>query len=202
MRPLYWPLTALGLLACSGEDKLTANNTHPEAVITSHGAGDTVREGSEVTFSGSGSDKEDGPDRLLTSWLIDGEISCESAAPESDGRTSCTVAIPEAEALEVRLEVRDSGNALTADERTLEIKATDEPVVEITAPDDPVSATAGESISFSAIVSDEEDAPEDLILWWESSEDGVIEIPDRPDSSGLVTGQLNDLSVGAYTSAP
>jgi hypothetical protein len=52
-------LSLATLVACSSDDKLTVNNAHPVALITSHSTGDTVHEGSTATFMGSTTDTTD-----------------------------------------------------------------------------------------------------------------------------------------------
>ncbi len=52
--------------ACGSEEKISFDNAHPVALITSHGTGDAVREGSLVTFRGSVSDESDPAEDLST----------------------------------------------------------------------------------------------------------------------------------------
>ena len=47
---------------------------------------------------------------------------------------------------------------------------------------------SNELITFSATVSDTEDAPDELVVRWSSSVDGELDLGASPDSTGLVEG--------------
>lgn len=72
------------------------------------------------------------------------------------------------------------------------------PVIDIILPGLPAEFSAGEEITFSAQVSDDKTAPENIALLWESDKDGVLNTS-SPNSSGVATFKKSDLSSGTHS---
>ena len=177
-------------LGCTSEDKLSVRNAIPLALITSHTTADGVREGDVLTVIGTVSDDTDAPDTLSVTWYSGDVVACEPAPPQDDGITICEVAVPAGEELKIRLEVRDPKNALGEDTVTLPITENQAPEVALSAPTSEATFVVGELIEFVALVTDTEDDPEELTLWFESSLDGRIDVSVIPTSDGEVTGSI------------
>ena len=109
------PLAALlvGLGSACSEHKVEVSNASPEATITAPTDGSSVEAGAVVAM-GSVSDPDEGPDDLVASWWLNGEVVCPDEVPEEFGSTSCVMSLEEGEA-EIKLQVRDSGDAVSMD---------------------------------------------------------------------------------------
>jgi len=177
-------------LGCTSEDKLSVRNAIPVALITSHTATEAVREGDLLTVIGTVSDDTDAPSTLSVTWYAGDAPVCAPSPPLDDGITICEVVVPAAEELKIRLEVRDPNNALGEDTVTLEITENQAPEVALSAPTTEEVHVVGELIEFAAVVTDMEDAPEELSLWFESSLDGRIDLTVTPTSDGEVAGSI------------
>lgn len=198
MTRLLVPLALV--VACGSEEKLSVYDAAPDAVITSHGSGDSVRSGDIITLTGTVSDSTDDLTDLTATWFSDDSVACDALAPLEGGLSTCEVLVPEGEGLKIRLEVRDPGDNTGNDSITLTIAETQAPEVRLNAPVAGDVYTAGEPIVYSATVTDAEDEPEDLTLWFESSLDGRIDITSAPTSDGELNGSIV-LSAGDHNVA-
>ena len=185
------------LVGCSSDSKLNVNNAIPAAVILSHASGDGVREGEVLTLVGSVTDANHAAEDLIATWSADGVTACEGSTPEDDGTTTCEVTVPAGDELAVQLEVRDPKGASGSASVDLVITETEAPFVDLLAPEDGSVFFLGEAIAFEATVTDGEDEPGDLTVWFESSLDGRIEIASTITSAGELAGAL-DLSLGSH----
>ncbi len=198
MRIYDGPLLACALsFGCSSDEKLSVHNSLPEAAIISHSTGDTVVEGTTVMLVGAASDTNDVISSLVAAWYVDGVSLCEGAAPDVDGTTSCELTVAAGEDTEVRLEVRDPDGASGVDTISLVIAATGAPVVDLVTPEDGGVFIVGDGVAFEATVSDGEDEPAALTVWFESSLDGRIDSPTGVSSEGRMGGVL-ELSLGSH----
>jgi len=180
-------LAGSSLLTGCPDQNVSAVNANPEATVTSHEDGDTVREGDTVTFWGIVSDPDHQTTSLLASWYLGGEKVCAADAPNSDGMTSCD-AVVDIDDTSLSLEVVDPTGAAGAAIVTLNITPTDAPVVSIVSPEASGVYYADQLITFEGLVADAEDDPTDLTVWWESSQEGELSVVSLPDSAGEVTG--------------
>ena len=106
--------------ACSGSDeKFTAINAAPDALITSHTTGQEVTSGETVLFMGNGSDPDHASEDLTATWLVNDDKVCEGEAVMASGETLCSVVIPHTDGITVRLEIRDPENEAGVDSVTL-----------------------------------------------------------------------------------
>jgi len=127
------PLPFLIGVACQPDQGLKTFNAEPEAEITSHADGAEVLEGYTESFRGAVSDPDHAAEDLTATWYLDGDVVCESAAPDEDGISLCDVLIS-ATAGQITLEVQDPENAAGSDQISLTVTPTDSPEAEITAP--------------------------------------------------------------------
>ena len=72
------------------------------------------------------------------------------------------------------------------------------PTVQLRSPADGASFEAGEEVVVEVVVSDDRDAPEDLVVTLSSDRDGDIPF-DGPDAEGVVRATTASLSVGVHT---
>ncbi len=183
----------LGLLTLTGcpDQSVQAINAAPEAAILSHADGDQVLEGYTVSFRGVVEDPDHATDQLLATWLVGGATACPAAPPELDGASTCDIPIGDEGG--ITLEVRDPDGKAGSAHINLEVLATDPPSAEITAPLEGGLYYSDHKVTLAGIVGDAEDDPQDLVVWWESDEDGELDLDIQPDSDGV-------LSDGAYLS--
>ena len=180
--PLLLPL--LAAVACS-DAGVTKFNTDPTAEISSHAAGDTVREGYEETLRGTVGDANHGLDELSASWFVDGVAVCPDSAPDTAGRVLCAhTFLPTGG--EVVLEVRDPEGGSGSARVTVDVQPTDAPVAEITAPTADGVYYSDQLITFQGTASDGEDAADALTVAWETSELGDLGLTLDVSSEGAV----------------
>ena len=184
-------LLGLPLLTGCPEQSVQAINASPQASILSHAEGDQELEGYTVAFRGVVEDPDHSTDTLLATWLIGGVTACPAATPDLDGASSCEITIGDDGS--VTLEVRDPAGAVGSAQVNLEVVPTEAPGAEITEPLEGGLYYSDQKVTLAGLVSDAEDDPQDLTVWWESDEDGELDLDTQPDSDGV-------LSDGAYLS--
>lgn len=185
-------LPASGLLGCN-DAGLTKFNAEPVAEITSHGpdsAGNppAVLEGAWVTFSGEVSDPDHAFEELEVVWYLASERLCEPAPPGSDGSSTCAGRIG-LDSDSVRMVVSDPENKSATATVSLDVVPTEAPDALITSPSETGQYYADVRLTFEATVTDPEDPSSDLRVTWESDLDGVLDVANEPDSTGLLVGR-------------
>jgi hypothetical protein len=187
------------MLGCS-EISISSQNSDPTAKITSHDQGDQVLKNQPTLFRGNANDPDVGPTDLLTTWLLDGLVVCNGAAPSDDGSTTCEITFPGGSNGKVTLEVRDDRRATAARSVTVEVMEVigGVPVVTLIDPEQGSEAEFGAPVTFKAQVIDIEDGPTELRLEWISNIDGTFS-EQGADSSGTATFISADLSAGLHT---
>ena len=181
------PLPLL-LVACAPDASLTKFNSDPEAQITAPADGAEVLEGSTLTLRGQASDANHEPSDLLTRWFVGEEEACTSTAPAADGATTCDVRVPDGAEMDVRLEVVDPGGAGGAATATYRVTPNADPVPTIQSPVADGVHYSDQLITFRGTVSDGEDGPEVLTVWWEDGATRLDAVEAMPTSSGDVLG--------------
>ncbi len=106
-----------------------------------------------------------------------------NAFKQGVGSGSTSVTVPENEVREVAIYLIEG--------------VFENPQVKIESPIDLSSHNIGDEISFSAIVSDEQDTPNTLSLEWSSDRDGVLNT-DPANSDGIASFSTNALSEGKH----
>jgi len=185
IRPIVLLLPSV-ITACKSDTGVTQLNSPPGAVITSHVDGDQINEDVVVLLRGYVSDADHALDSLGLSWRVDGAEVCSEPA-SSDGLTTCEVIFDEG-SREVSLEVVDPKGKAASTAITLDVQGTEAPSIELTFPTADGEYYSNELVPFSAQVSDAEDDPDDLLVTWESSVAGVLDLDQSPDSTGLIEG--------------
>lgn len=197
---------ALMSVGCQ-EHKVTAFNSSPEATITSHTKNDHLVEGIETAFRGRVSDDDDSADQLLTSWIIGDREVCTGLTPTADGASVCNMTMsPEdidGDGVRVSLTVIDPGNASATDHIDLSAVANNPPVVSILEPapggdESPPRFYTDQPIDLYGHVSDAEDFASDLVITWESTEDGVLPVEVSVEADGTIRN-TTFLSMGNQT---
>ena len=191
--PFFFPL----LLCACQDNGVTAFNAEPQAEITSHEDGTEVYEGYTEGFRGSVTDPDHSAEDLVAIWYLDDEEVCAAAAPNGDATTTCLITFG-AEASRVVLEVRDPKNTAASDVLQVTVIPTQAPEAVVSTPLEDELYYSDEEITFSGQVSDAEDNPEDLVAWWESDLDGVLDVEATPNADGEILGH-GFLDVGEHT---
>lgn len=174
------------LLACTGESVLEKQeNTAPTTLIVSHSDGVSVQDGYVENFRATVSDDNDVFTDLVTAWYVGDEVVCDWAAVSPAGDSLCQIVFTEGDN-NVIVEVRDPQGAGGRSELSVEVLPTEAPIVEILQPMAGGSYYSDQLIQF-ALVSDLEDASEDLIVTWTSSVDGELPLDTAIDASGEIS---------------
>ncbi len=166
-------LAILLTVGCS-DNGLKVHNALPEAVITTFRDGDQAPEGLPTAVHGVVTDVDDPEEELLTTWLVDGDVACEPAAPDSYGATWCEVTLGLGGG-RISLEVVDPHQGTGVAFVDLDVVATAPPVVTIDAPTPDGAYTSGSLILLEGTVSDAEEPADALAVQWTSSVDGVLD---------------------------
>ena len=185
-------LSAALLSACS-DAGVTKFNAKPEAAITSHQDGDTVREGYDQTLRGVVGDADHATASLSVGWFVGGEAICPDASADLDGVTSCDPVFAAAEG-EVTLQVSDPQGAGSVARVALDVQPTDAPSAEIGLPGPDGLYYSDQGITFQGAVSDAEDDVEALVVAWETEADGDLGLSIDVSSDGTVAayGRLDE----------
>ncbi len=163
-----------------------ASNNPPVVAISAPTDGTSVVQGTEITFTGSATDVEDGDITSGLSWSsdLDGVIGLGASFPYtalSVGTHTITASVTDS--------ASDSGSdtmtvTITSPVNTL-------PVVGITSPTDGASVEAGTSVTFTGTATDAEDGDISANLTWSSDLDGAL-----PSGASF---SFSALSVGTHT---
>ena len=196
MRIISYSLV-LSLLACRGETVIEKqNNTAPSIMIGSHSPDAEILEGYIETFRASVSDDDNTFEELTVAWYVGDEIVCDWEAVSPGGEAYCDIVF-DSDDTNVIAEVRDPQGAGGRSEVGVVIVPTDAPTAEIVTPSANSNHYLDQLIQFSAVVGDNEDAPEDLIITWSSSLDGELILDTSPDADGVVS-DYGSLSQGQH----
>ena len=174
-------------LACTGENIIEKqDNSAPIISIGSHSDGAEVQEGYAETFRAQVSDDNNSFDELSVAWYVDDDLACDWTAATPAGEAFCDIVFsPEDQA--VVAEVRDTDGAGGRAEVAISVLPTEAPLIELLSPLGDLNYYSDQLIQFSALISDQEDATEDLVIQWTSSVDGSLILDTSPDSAGEIS---------------
>ena len=182
----YWGILPL-IWACTGENIIDKQeNASPIVVIGSHSDGVDVLEGYAEPFRAMVSDDDNDFDELLAAWYVGENIVCDWATVSPAGESFCDIVF-EQDDDNVIVEVRDPQGAGGRSEISVHVIPTESPVVEILTPISSLGYYSNQLIQFSAVVSDNEDNPEDLLVTWTSNQDGELILDTTPNSIGEIS---------------
>lgn len=200
--PLARLLSLLLPLAACSDHSIVATSYGPVVEITSHADGAVEPEGKEIIVVARVSHEGAPLSELSLAWALNTEPVCEEAeslSPDEEGLVRCDLGEQPLGTFYVSLSAVDGSDRAATDEVMIETQVASPPEAIILSPDPQDALLAGETITFEGSVSDPEDAPEELLAWWESSLDGELtEVSAAPDELGRVEGQ-GSLSAGEHT---
>ncbi len=184
------------LYACGDEKTITVNNSTPEATITSHNDADVVYTDQLIEFRATVTDDNDPADELEVQWMVGDRVACPFIPPDGDGKSVCATTLNAGED-KIMVEVRDPNNATGTDTVTLDLQVSLPPSSSINSPIGTGIYYSDVLITFEGTVSDAEDGNDDLIVMWESSVDGTLDLDTTVDSFGIVS-DVEYLSEGEH----
>ena len=186
--PTVW-LLALGPLlvgGCGGDSKLGTFNVAPTVSITSPPDGSTFEEGTQVDFLGLTNDDQTPETELLLQWTSDkdGPLSDTTTADNAGNVAFSTASLSVGNHV-IQLSATDAGGERSAYDVTVTINdVPDAPTISVVHPASGEHGTEGEDFRFVVQVADQQQAPPDLTLTFESDKDGVFCTP-TADAGGL-----------------
>lgn len=157
-------------------------NSAPACAITAPADGTAGGGGDTVTFRGEVSDVDIPSDELAVTWSSDKDGVIGTSLPTSGGSVTFPFSGLSVNTHVVSMQVVDEVGATCTAELVYTVGSA--PTIELEAPAPGEVANEGDNLTFSAIVSDNEDAASDLWVTWESDIDGLF-YEGPPESSGL-----------------
>ncbi|MEC7984382.1 MAG: hypothetical protein VX278_04410, partial [Myxococcota bacterium] len=171
-------------------------NEAPICSITSPPTGSVGNPGDLVLFEATVSDSENAPNELLVQWSSDKDGLLGTSTPSSSGAVTFPYTDLSNNTHLITLEVVDEVG--TGCVENIIYTVGNPPSIQIQTPSSGSTHAQGEPISFSAVVSDVEDASNSLSVSWESSLDGIFSTQ-SPDSSGSILFNHSSLQAGVHT---
>jgi hypothetical protein len=194
-------LIALLFSACS-KDQDTAVDTQPlpenilpECTFLTPESNSSVDEGVEVVFSGTVWDEDGSTDELLVSLSsdLDGELQGLLIDDAGDWTLSSSELGVGTHQLVLGVVDDDGGEC----EAEILFTIGNPPAVEISAPDQDASFGTNGPVQFDAVVSDDVDTPETLLISWEHADFGVFDETSALEDGSLLV-ELAELEPGAH----
>ncbi len=170
-------------------------NTPPTCNITAPSDDNTFAVGEAIELVALVDDADEPLEGLAVTWRSDIDGLLGEPAPDGSGEVRLTVSTLSPGAHTVTLAVDDEREERCTD--TVSFVVGSPPDVSITSPTDGTVVNEGDTIAFTATVSDAQDAPAELALSWSSDRDGVLDA--TPTSTGTASFSIADLSVGTHT---
>ena len=175
---------------------VTAANNQPLCEIISPTSGEFSVAGAEVTFTGTASDPDIDPELLNIAWVsdIDGELY--NGIGTGSGEVSFSSTELSLNTHQITLSVSDE-MGLTCED-TIQYSIGTPPSILLQLPYVDTLINEGESLTFSANVSDTEQSGSELMVEWESDIDGQL-FSGYAASNGISQFQSSSLSFGTHT---
>lgn len=184
----------------TGEDTVAIDvngpNTIPSCVITAPESGFTTSTGETILFEGVATDPDIPYNTLDVSWVSDKDGVFGTSTPNSAGEFFVGVSTLSTNTHTITLEVTDETGALCTDAILVQIG--NGPLVILDEPTTGSTYNQGDDLTFSARVSDAEDAATQVGFVWESDVDGTFSTQGA-NSSGVAAFTYDRLSLGTHT---
>ncbi|MDP2313346.1 MAG: putative metal-binding motif-containing protein [Pseudomonadota bacterium] len=180
-------LLPLALTAgCGGDQKLGVYNSAPVVSISSPPDGTSVNEGDVVTFQGLVSDAQTPSEELIIGWSSDiAGIFLDPPQADSSGLALYSNGTLTPGNHAITLAASDEAGERSQYTIVLTVMdVPDAPEINVVHPGNGESGQEGEAFNFVVQVTDEQDAPETLVVSFESDVDGVFCTP-VPDAIGV-----------------
>jgi hypothetical protein len=194
------PIHTLALLWLSGcnPTDLSKVSLPPSVSIDNPPDGSTLSEGVTVELSGIITDSyyRETLDQIVVTWAVDGGKICEDAIVDTNGRTTCDHIFDEGTSTISLTAVNPNGDKGVA-ESTVTVAKNDAPSGSIISPVASGSYYSDHDVEFLATVADTEDDPDQLTVTFESTLDGLLNLPGVPTSDGQFSGTV-ELSEGDH----
>lgn len=185
---------SIGITGCRSDGAVTKFNAAPTATIVTPADGATFEEGEAVELLGQASDPDDATTTLSATWLVNAVPVCETAVT-GPGETRCTWLATEGATL-VELLILDPAGDSATDASTLGVSANLPPDLSLSSPTDGEIFTVDDPIAVTGVVSDDRDAPPDLVFAW--TLDGAdVDLDGHVDDRGVLSTYL-DADVGDH----
>jgi hypothetical protein len=153
---------------------VNGSNTSPSCGITAPIDGSAGELGDLVVFEAQVSDPDISADQLLVEWSSDKDGPLGSGSVDSSGRASLPISNLSQDTHLVSLDVTDDAGASCSGFILYTVGVP--PAVAITSPLWGAVLTQGETSTFTADVSDDQDQPYELQLEWSSDLDGSLSV--------------------------
>ncbi len=160
---------------------VTAPNAAPTVTIDLPADGHTVVEGTNINFTGTASDAEDGDISANIDWNSDQDGDFDTGASVNINNLSVNTHT-------ITASITDNESITTTAQITVTITANTAPTVTITAPADGLSVVEGTNITFTGTATDIEDGTLTSNLSWDSNLDNNIGNGGSFSTTGLSTG--------------
>ena len=192
-------LTVVDSTAKTGSDTIVIDvgppNSDPTCEITAPESGTVGEEGELVLFEAQVDDVDVDADWLTVTWESDKDGELGGSTPYSSGEVQYSYADLSVDTHTITMTVSDEVGATCTHGVVYTVGTA--PEVTVTSPNSGDVVNMGESVSFAAEVSDNEDSPTDLDISWTSSIDGTLSTSGA-DSTGSVAFNSSSLSNGAH----
>ena len=172
-----------------------SENESPDCEITDPEGAIVAEFGDNITFMASIDDVHEAPTELLVEWSSDKDGPIGTSVADSDGSVTFATSVLSAETHTVTLTVTDELGETCTDSRLVSVGY--RPEATISTPTTGETFNEGDTVTFSGVVSDNEDDPTDLSVSWTSDLDGDLGAS-AADSSGLTGVQTTTLSAGSH----
>jgi len=196
----FLTLTVTDTTEKEGRDSVTfvvgPPNSAPSCAITAPPDNSADAEGVEIRFEGIAEDADVPADWLNVEWNSDKDGSLGFSTPNTDGTVRFAWSSLSVATHNITMSVTDEVGASCTS--SIWYTVGNPPELSVSAPSTGDVYNEGETITFSATVSDTETKATDIVLSWTSDLDGEFSTQGS-DSSGAILFNMSDLSVGDHT---